>query len=390
MMSRSTPCSWLTLQLIRMKRFSSTSTAVVVSGSGDSSPAESEVNSPVGDEGTSPAESCCLPIPSGEISEPGDRLSPFTDTSGATLLPGNDAFQADPSAAFSEPEDITFAGTPVGTLLPGDNVFSADPTGALEGLGDIGLPAAGSSAALEGLGDIGLPLTDTPVATLLPGGNALPPGLSPSLMPGLGDVAFPFTNTPVATLKPSDGNFSPVGSSVANTGPGDTAPVSTGTPVGTLMPEENPSSPTNTPAASPGSIDRVLLSVRTTTDTDRVARRQSPDNLGYLNPGGGTVAQCNEAESFLLSNGQLIGDTGPISTSENVASSDFTASSPNDTISTTFEIRGDELFWLNPSFQNGVASFCTRSGVLVGVYNGQPPDNCVPVRIVTLPRKSIS
>ena len=53
-------------------------------------------------------------------------------------------------------------------------------------------------------------------------------------------------------------------------------------------------------------------------------------------------------------------------------------------ITTNFTIADGYLAWNNEAFNGGAAKFCAVNSTILTVFNGSPPPNCVPVKLLAL------
>lgn len=102
----------------------------------------------------------------------------------------------------------------------------------------------------------------------------------------------------------------------------------------------------------------------------------------FLTSSGSSSSDCAAGLAWTLTNGQMYSSEGGyISTESGTANGLLKPYMPAKAISTTFALVNNYLVWSDESFANHQAIFCSSTEGLVGVYDGNVPNDCSVVQV---------
>jgi len=106
---------------------------------------------------------------------------------------------------------------------------------------------------------------------------------------------------------------------------------------------------------------------------------------GLVSSSGGIVDWCNLAAKFNIVDGELMSNSGYLSTNVGVAFAPLALSLNKGPISNTFTVINNKLRWENSAFASGVALYCmSTDGVVLAVFNGIYPQGCVVINLAVV------
>ncbi|RFU28817.1 hypothetical protein B7463_g7522, partial [Scytalidium lignicola] len=118
--------------------------------------------------------------------------------------------------------------------------------------------------------------------------------------------------------------------------------------------------------------------------TVTISKRQTYNAPGLI--GDGTLqASCKDADAYQFTwgnPGTRLSDNGLIVGADyGVPNAPFIGSTNPGPVQGTFGLTNGKLTWQNESFAGGEASFCVLDNLVIAVFDGNVPKNCIPVNI---------
>jgi hypothetical protein len=108
------------------------------------------------------------------------------------------------------------------------------------------------------------------------------------------------------------------------------------------------------------------------------------NEIDYVAAGGRETSVCGQGEIFTLQDNTLSTDGLWVSAPPETSWTRFAVSAPTGEMVTNFTLVDGYLTWSNQAFDGGVANFCAINKIVLAVYNGTAPTDCVPVKLLAL------
>lgn len=111
---------------------------------------------------------------------------------------------------------------------------------------------------------------------------------------------------------------------------------------------------------------------------------EEDNEIAYVAAGGRETSVCGQGEIFTLQDNTLSTDGLWVSAPPKTSWTRFAVSAPTGEMVTNFTLVDGYLTWSNQAFDGGVANFCAINKIVLAVYNGTAPTDCVPVKLLAI------